>query len=31
MIEFCLRFIVGEFIGAMIMCFVVAGKDKKDE
>lgn len=31
MIEFCLGFIIGVFFGAMIMCFVVAGKDDRDE
>lgn len=31
MIEFCLGFIIGVFFGAMIMCFVVVGKDDRNE
>lgn len=31
MIEFCLGLIIGIFLGAMIMCFVIVGKDDRDE
>ena len=31
MIEFCLGFIIGVFLGAMIMCFVVVGKDDRND